>query len=99
MAGRIWSTLTSQVKRRLALAAAASVAAPLLVGEIAKSFVQPGLSNTPLRDAQFIDILVIGVIGFALVMVFTVMLGCLITGVMKGPAWHANDYPLPTQND
>ncbi|WP_372527893.1 hypothetical protein [Piscinibacter sp.] len=97
--GRIWSTLTPRVKRRLGLAAAASVAVPLLAGEFAKTFVQVGLSNAPLRDAQFIDIVVIGVISFALVMVFTVMLGCLITGVMKGPAWHADAYPLPPSHD
>ncbi len=97
--GRIWSQVTPVVKQRLAWAAAASVALPWAVGEFAKTFHQPGLDNDALRNAQFIDILVVGVIVFLLTMVGTVGFGCVITAVMKGPRYFGDAFPSATSNE
>jgi hypothetical protein len=97
--GRIWSQVAPVVKQRLAWAAAASVAVPWVVGEFAKTFHQPGLDDDALRNAQFIDILVIGVAIFLLSMVVTVGFGCVITAVMKGPRYFGDAFPSAGAND
>jgi hypothetical protein len=97
--GRIWSQVTPVVKQRLAWAAAASLALPWTVGEFAKTFHQPGIDDDALRHAQFIDILVIGVVVFLLTMVITVGFGCVITAVMKGPRHFGDAFPGATPNE
>jgi len=91
--GRIWRVVPRIVKQRLAWAGAGSVVLPWLVGEFFKTAHQPGLDNDSMRTTQFIDILVIGVVIFALTMVFTVALGCIITAVMKGPQHLGDPFP------
>jgi hypothetical protein len=91
--GRIWRLVTARTKRALLWSAVASVALPWAGGEIAKTFHQPGLSNDPTRATMFIDILVIAVAIFCLTMVFTVMMGCLITAAMKGPRQFGDPFP------
>jgi len=97
--GVIWRQLSRTTRRALAGSALASVLLPWLVGEFAKSFHQPGLSNHWEREALFIDILVVAVIVFALTMVFTVLLGCLITASMKGPRHFGDAFPSDSRND
>jgi hypothetical protein len=91
--GRIWRQVSLRTRHALAWAAAASILAPWLVGELVKTFHQPGLSNDPQRAAMFIDILVIAVGIFSLTMVFTVMMGCLITAALKGPRYFGDVFP------
>lgn len=72
--------------RLLPWVAVASVVLPWGIGEVIKTFHQPGLSDDPLRTTQFIDILVIAVIVFALTMVATAAVGCWMMRVMQTPA-------------
>jgi len=97
--GRIWSALSTAVKRRLALASGGCVALPWLGGELAKTFYQPGLTPDPARAALLIDFLVIGCMLFALTMLLTVTMGCLITAVMKGPRHFGDPFPSAGRDD
>ncbi len=97
--GRIWRTLAPRTKRRLGLAALASVVAPWCVGELVKTFHQPGLSDDPERAAMFVDILVVAVSVFSLSMVGTVLMGCLITAVLKGPRHFGDPFPDAAKHD
>jgi hypothetical protein len=84
-------------RRVLAGTAAATLLLPWLIGEFAKQFFQPGLSNDPVRQSLLIDYIVIGALVFGLTMVLTVALGCWMRSVMQGPRREADAYPLPSQ--
>jgi uncharacterized membrane protein YedE/YeeE len=86
-------------RRWLAGTSAAALALPWLLGEFAKQFVQPGLSNDPERQTLLIDYIVIGALVFGLTMVLTVAIGCWVRKVMQGPQRRADDYPLPIRED
>lgn len=90
---RIWKLVPAGVKRRLAMAAAASVLLPWTVGEAVKTMHQAGLDDDSVRSVQLIDFGVIGAVVFGLTTLFTVMLGCLIVASMKGPAEQADLFP------
>lgn len=94
--GQIWRVVSAPVKRRLAWSVVASLLLPWMVGEFLKTFHQAGLDDDAHRNAQFIDIMVIAVVIFALTAVFTVMLGCLITAAMKGPQHLGDPFPEVT---
>jgi hypothetical protein len=84
--GLIW-------RRRLGWATLSSVLLPWLAGEFAKTFYQPGIADDAQRSVILIDILVVAVIVFSLTMVFTVMWGCIVTAVMKGPKHFGDPFP------
>jgi hypothetical protein len=96
---RIWHAMALPVKQRLGWAAAASVVLPWLGGEAAKTFVQPGLADDPVRASHFIDILVVSVTVFALTMVFTALIGCLVTTSLKGPRYLGDPFPGTSDDD
>ncbi len=86
-----WFTPT--LKRRAAAALVASLAGPWLLGEFAKSFVQPGLANDAVRRQLLIDFIVAGASLFGLTMVVTWLIGCWVMAVMKGPRHDADAFP------
>jgi hypothetical protein len=91
--GPIWRLLSRTTRLRLGWASGASVLLPWLAGEFAKTWFQPGLAADPLRASMFIDILVVAVAVFALTMVLTVAVGCIVTAVMKGPRHLGDPFP------
>ncbi len=91
--GLIWRLLSRTTRQRLVWSSGASVVLPWLSGEFAKTWYQPGLVAEPQRAAIFIDILVVAVVVFALTMVFTVAVGCVVTAVMKGPKYFGDPFP------
>jgi hypothetical protein len=94
-----WIPAAGSCRRWLAATSAAALGLPWLLGEFAKQFVQPGLSNDPERQALLIDYIVIGALVFGLTMVLTVAIGCWVRKVMQGPARSADPYPLPIRED
>jgi hypothetical protein len=64
-----------------------------MLAEVAKTAFQPGIAPDPERIARFIDIVAISTGVFALSMVFTVALGCVLVAAMKGPAHFADPFP------
>ena len=95
--GRIWRQLPQLTKQRLTWAAGAGVALPYLAGEFAKRLDASASAGAALRHQLMIDILVAGSIFFALTMVFTVLLGCLIVAAMKGPRYLGDPFPSERQ--
>lgn len=91
--GCLWNQVPPATKRRLAWAGAGSVVVPWIGAGLAKTAFQPGLSDNPERVARFIDILAIGAGVFALSMVFTVALGCVLVAAMKGPIHLGDPFP------
>ncbi|MDL2339114.1 MAG: hypothetical protein QFE16_14840 [Pseudomonadota bacterium] len=91
--GRLWNQVSPAIKRRLGWACAGSVAVPWVLAELAKTSFQPGLASDPDRTMRFIDILAMSVGVFALSMVFTVALGCVLVAAMKGPAYLGDAFP------
>jgi len=89
----LWNQVSHVVKRRLGWAAAGSVTVPWVLAEVAKTAFQPGIAPDPERTARFIDILAISTGVFALSMVFTVALGCVLVSAMKGPAYFGDPFP------
>lgn len=86
-----WFTPT--LRRRAVAAVLASLGLPWMLGEFAKSFHTPGLSNDPERTQLLIDYIVIGAVLFCLSMVATWLMGCWVTAVMKGPRRDADPFP------
>lgn len=86
-------------RRWLAATSATALLLAWLLGELAKQFVQPGLSNDSERQALLIDYIVIGALVFGLTMVLTVAISCWVRKVMQGPERRADDYPLPIRED
>ncbi|MBL8279435.1 MAG: hypothetical protein JNL93_22405 [Pelomonas sp.] len=84
---------TPLLRRRAALAVAASLLAPWAVGQFVKGFYQPGLADDAVRSQLLIDFIVIGTSLFALTMVATWLIGCWVTAVMKGPRRDADHFP------
>jgi hypothetical protein len=84
---------TPQLRRRASLAVAASLLGPWALGQFVKGFYQPGLANDAERSQLLIDFIVIGASLFALTMVATWLIGCWVTGVMKGPRRDADTFP------
>jgi len=84
---------TPALRRRAALAVAASLGIPWALGEIAKNSYQPGLHNDPARSQLLIDFIVIGACLFGLTMVLTWLIGCWVTAVMKGPRQNGDVFP------
>lgn len=91
--GRLWNQVPRVVKQRLGWAAAGCVAVPWMLAEVAKTAYQPGLANDPDHVRRFIDILAISTGVFALSMVFTVALGCVLVAAMKGPRYLGDAFP------
>ncbi|NML15378.1 hypothetical protein [Azohydromonas caseinilytica] len=90
--------MTGSCKRLLLGTAAATLGLPLLLGEFAKHFMQPGLSDDPVRQQLLVDYIVIGALVFGLTMILTVAIGCWVRRVMQGPARSADPYPLPHED-
>lgn len=82
------------VRDRLAWAAAASVALPLIAGECVKRGIQSEMPMDLTRRLMMIDFLVVGTIFTALTLVLTVAIGCWVTSVMKGPRYVADSFPV-----
>ncbi|WP_157270078.1 hypothetical protein [Azohydromonas aeria] len=89
---------TGSCRRLLALTGLVTLVLPVIAGEFAKQFFQPGLSDDPMRQSLLIDYIVIGALVFGLTMMLTVGLGCWMRGVMQGPARRADDYPMPPED-
>ena len=70
---------TPLLRRRAALAVAASLLAPWAVGQFVKGFYQPGLADDAVRSQLLVDFIVIGT--------------SLFTAVMKGPRRDADHFP------
>ena len=92
--GRLWNQVPRIVKQRLGWSAAGCVAVPWMLAEVAKTAFQAGLSNDPEHTRRFIDILAISASVFALSMVFTVALGCVLVAAMKGPMHLGDPFPV-----
>ena len=84
---------TPALRRRAAGALIASLAAPWLLGELAKGFIQPGLASDAVRRQMLIDFIVTGTSLFALSMVATWLIGCWVMAIMKGPRHDADAFP------
>lgn len=84
---------TPLLRRRAALAVAASLLLPWAVGQFVKGFYQPGLADDAVRRQLLIDFIVIGASLFSLTMVATWLIGCWVTAVMKGPRHDADAFP------
>lgn len=80
--------------RTLGLALLAVALLPWLLGEVAKTFYQPGLDNDALRHQLLIDYLVIGTAIFGLSMVSTLAVGCWVVATLKGPRFEADSFPV-----
>jgi hypothetical protein len=84
---------TSRTRWHLLWATLAGIALPWGIGELAKSFHQPGLSDDPERSRMLIDFIVAGSILFWLTMVLTYAIGSWISAVMRGPQRQADRFP------
>ncbi|HRI18584.1 MAG TPA: hypothetical protein PL196_08690 [Burkholderiaceae bacterium] len=82
------------VGRRLLWAAAACVALPWTAGEWFKRWLQAGFEPDPLRAELMVDFIVAGTVFTALTLLLTVAVGCWVTGVMKGPHYTADSFPV-----
>jgi hypothetical protein len=71
----------------------ASLLLPWMLGELVKTFHQPGLDDQPERSRMLVDFIVAGGIVFALTMVLTYAIGCWITAVMRGPRRDGDVFP------
>ena len=83
----------SRTRWHLLWATAASVLLPWMLGEVFKTFHQPGLDDRSERNLMLIDFIVFGSILFALTMVLTYAIGCWITAVMRGPQRQGDPFP------
>jgi hypothetical protein len=87
------------VRNRLAWAAAAAVLLPWIVGEWVKRWQQTEMPLDPMRGEMMVDFIVAGTIVTALILVFTVAVGCWVTAVMKGPRFTADSFPVDSPRD
>ncbi|MBV8124332.1 MAG: hypothetical protein JOY60_11285 [Burkholderiaceae bacterium] len=84
---------TPALRKRLLLGLAASIGLPWLLGEWAKTFVQPGLHNDAERMQLLIDFIVRGAMLFSLTMLLTWLIGRWILAVMKGKQYLGDAFP------
>lgn len=84
---------TSRARRQLLWSTLASLMLPWLLGELFKSFHQPGLDDRADQHQMLIDFIVIGGIVFLLSMVLTYAIGCWISAVMHGPRRDGDLFP------
>jgi hypothetical protein len=84
---------TSRTRWQLLWASLASVLLPWMLGELVKTFHQPGLDDQSDRHQMLVDFIVAGGILFALTMVLTYAIGCWITAVMHGPRREGDAFP------
>ena len=84
---------TSRTRLHLLWATLASLALPWLLGELFKTFHQPGLDDHAARNQMLIDFIVLGGMLFALTMVLTFAIGAWITAVMHGPRRDGDRFP------
>jgi len=84
---------TPALRKRLAWGLCACIALPWLLGEWAKTFVQPGLYNDAERVQMLIDFIVRGAILFCLTMLLTWLIGQWVLAVMKGKQYLGDEFP------
>jgi hypothetical protein len=84
------------MRRALSWGLVAAFAVPWLLGEWAKTELQPGLVDSAARDGQLVDFIIIGSIVFALSMWMVAAFACWIVGVMKGPRRDGDPFPPET---
>ncbi len=87
------------MRRALGWGLAAAFAVPWLLGEWAKTGLQPGLVDGALRASQLVDFVVIGAIVFALSMWMVAAFACVIVRVMKGPRRDGDAFPTEAPRD
>jgi hypothetical protein len=94
---------TSPTRWRLLWGTLAGLAVPWLLGELFKTFHQPGLDDHADRNQMLIDFIVAGATLFAMTMVLTYAIGCWITAVMQGPRRDGDAFPsgqgMPRHDD
>jgi hypothetical protein len=79
--------------RRLVAALLAAFVLPWLLGEWAKTGLQPGLAEDAVRAAMRVDFIVLGAMLFGAAMLIVLACGCWIVHVMKGPARRGDPFP------
>lgn len=84
---------TSRTRWRLLWAALASLTLPWLLGELAKTWHQPGLDDHAARNQMLIDFLVVGGSVSALSLVLLIAIGCWINAVLHGPRRDGDRFP------
>ncbi len=87
------------VRNRLAWAAAASVLLPWTVGEWVKRWQQTEMPLDPMRGEMMVDFIVAGTVFTSLSLVLTVVIGCWVTAVMRGPRFSADSFPVDAPRD
>jgi hypothetical protein len=91
--------VSRSVRKRLAWATVASVMLPWTVGEWVKRWQQTDMPLDPMRGEMMVDFIVAGCVLTALTLVLTVAVGCWVTGVMKGPRFTADSFPVDSPRD
>lgn len=87
------------VRRRLVWAVAGCVVLPWVAGETVKRWLQGDLGADAFRTEMMIDFIVAGSVMTALILLFTVAVGCWVTAVMKGPRYTADSFPVDSLRD
>lgn len=88
-----------KILRRLPMVALAGTAACMAVSLAARLYWWADTSNEAMRALQMIDIWMIATVLLHWSVVLTVAIYCIIVFVMKGPAYIADRYDLPDENN
>lgn len=67
---------------------------PAVAALMARFFITTGTEAEVLRRVQMFDFLMIGLVIFIWTLVLTVVIGCVIVWLMKGPAYVADGYDV-----
>jgi hypothetical protein len=95
MTRRSWFSPPTRLS--LAWGLAAAIAVPWLIGQWIKTALQPGIADAAAKSALLVDFAVLGGIVFTLSMWVVAAYACWIVGVMKGPQYLGDAFPLDEQ--
>ncbi len=88
--------LEQRIWRRLPAILLWGTLLPLGLAALNRALAEPGAGD---RALLLWDYTMFGVVMLHWMLVLTLAIGCFIVRVMKGPAYVADAYPMPTPND
>lgn len=87
--------LERSIARLAPSAVAASIALPFFFALASRIFPIGATPDEIERNTRLMDFMLIGFASFFLLAIATILFGCLIVNILKGPKRLADSYPLP----